>query len=294
MLRRFLSSIALVLCATTFMLAADERATFILTDGERKSGTVVFHGDQHENLFRGYLNLGVDGARDMTFPIEQVAVIDFVGGRPPASELAQLGTAHMLVTRDGATQAGRFVNMIGGTTLLWDNEAGQRQQFGIRDVSRVYLNPQSARTAYRYRPAAAGAATTAAAIPGPGQPARFTTVRVDAQQTWTDTGVTVVKGDLVTFQASGQVQIGPAQGQTATPDGSTSVPRRRPLPRPKRCRGGADWTNRQRRAVWNRDADAAVADAGRRPPHARSQRRQHERQRRVLHRGRVRREMSSR
>ena len=221
MFRRFLSSIALVLCATTFVLAADERATFILTDGARKSGTVVFHGDQHENLINGYLNLGVDGGKDMTFPMEHVAVIDFAGGRPPATELAQLGTAHTLVTRDGATQAGRFVNMIGGGTLLWDNEAGQRQQFAIRDVSRVYLNAQSARTAFRYRPAAASATLPAAA--GAAQPARYTTVRVDALQTWTDTGMTVIKGDLVTFQASGQIQIGPAQGQTATPDGSTSV-----------------------------------------------------------------------
>ena len=215
MFRRFISAAALVACAGIYVFAASERATFILTDGERKSGSVVFHGDQHENLINGYLNLGVDGGKDMTFPIDQVAVIDFVGGTPPASELAQLGNRHMLVTRNGATQAGRFVNMNGGDTLLWDNEAGQRQQYAIRDVSRVYLNPQSARTVFNYT--AAPAAAAAAAAPAQA-PAAGIAVRVDAQAPWTDTGLTVNQGDHVTFNASGRIQV--RAGQAATPDGS--------------------------------------------------------------------------
>ena len=64
--------------------------------------------------------------------MDQVAVIDFTGGRPPTAELAQLGAGQMLVMRDGSTQQGRFVNMIGGDTLLWDNAAGQRQPLAIR------------------------------------------------------------------------------------------------------------------------------------------------------------------
>ena len=51
-------------------------------------------------------------------------MIDFTGGQPAAAELAQLGAGQMLVMRDGTTQQGRFVNMIGGDTLLWDNAAG--------------------------------------------------------------------------------------------------------------------------------------------------------------------------
>src|SRR6185503_11668763 len=136
-MRRFLATIALAACAGLPIMAAPERANFFLTNGERKSGTVVAHVSQAENLINGYLNLGVDGGKDMTFPIDQVAVIDFVGGTPPATELSQLGTRHMLVLRNAATQAGRFVNMTGGDTLFWENEAGQRQQYAIRDVSRV-------------------------------------------------------------------------------------------------------------------------------------------------------------
>ena len=211
MFRRLISAAALVACTGFYVFAATERATFILTDGERKSGPVVFHGDQHENLINGYLNLGVDGGKDMTFPMNQVAVIDFVGGVPPASELAKLGTRHLLVMRDGATQEGRFVNLTGGDTLFWENAGGQQQRFEIQAVARVYLNAQSARTVFNYTaPAATAAAASASATGG-------VTVRVDAQQQWVDTGLTVRQGDRVTFQASGQIQVAP--GETVTPDG---------------------------------------------------------------------------
>ena len=213
MFRRLIATVTLVTCAGIYALAATERATFILTTGERKSGPVVFHGDNHENLINGYLNLGVDGGKDLTFPADQVAVIDFVGGRPAMTELAQLGSSQMLVMRDGATQPGRFINLIGGDTLLWENQSGQRQQFAIHDVSRVYLNPQSARTAFRYNGPTAVAGTAGTLTP----PA---TVRVDARQAWTDTGVTVNQGDRVVFQASGQVQFARGATQTATPDGN--------------------------------------------------------------------------
>ena len=66
----------------------------------------------------------------------------------------------MLVMRDGSTQQGRFVNMIGGDTLLWDTAAGARQQYAIRDVSRVYLNPGSARTVFNAVAQATPVATT--------------------------------------------------------------------------------------------------------------------------------------
>jgi hypothetical protein len=232
MLRRLISSVALVACAGIYIFAA-ERATFILTDGERKSGPVVFHGDQHENLINGFLNLGADNGKEMTFPLHQVAVIDFVGGQPPASELAQLGTEHMLVTRDGTAQQGQLINLIGGDTLLWENLAEQRQQYAIRDVSRVYLNPQSARIAFNYTPPAAPPAAAQEATQATrnqrnqGQAtrrsrgdqgnlgnqgdrrdrsARGVTVRVDPRQGWTDTGMTVNRGESLVFDTGAPVR----------------------------------------------------------------------------------------
>ena len=223
MIRRLIWSAALFACAGIYVFAAAARATFILTDGERKSGIVVFHGGQNENLINGHLNLGVDNGKDMTFPIEQVAVIDFVGGQPPNTELSQLGTRHMLVTRDGGAQPGSFVNMIGGDTLLWENLGGQRQQFAISDVSRVYLNPQSARIAFNYTAPATAPAAGPVTQDTRGAPStqaeRTVTVHVDATQPWTDTGLSVNQGDRVSFQASGQIQVNGRQ--VATPDGSS-------------------------------------------------------------------------
>ena len=265
MYRRLITAVALAACASVYVLAA-ERATFILTDGERKSGPVVFHGDQHENLINGYLNLGVDGGKDLTFPVGQVAVIDFVGGTPASPELAQLGSGHMLVMRGGGTQQGRFINLIGGETLMWENQAGQRQQFAIRDVTRVYLNPQSARTAFNYTPPPvvadnagasgnssnsgnnsgnAGNTTRSRGNPNGstnsgnarssgtardsrnGQRGPDATIRVQAMQEWTDTGLVVNEGDRVVFEASGQIQYASGADHTSTPDGNPGEQRAR-------------------------------------------------------------------
>ena len=68
MLRKAVAIGVLVASAGWYALAA-ERATFILTDGSRRSGQVVFHGDQRENLINGYLNLSNDaGGPEFTYP----------------------------------------------------------------------------------------------------------------------------------------------------------------------------------------------------------------------------------
>src|SRR6267378_8114071 len=126
MVRRLISSFALLASVGSYAFAG-ERATFILTDGERKSGTLAFHTNTREILIDNDFSLARDdGGRELLFHYDQVALIDFVGGRPAQAELAQLGASHMLVLRNGGIQAGRFVNIIGGDTLLWDDPNGQR------------------------------------------------------------------------------------------------------------------------------------------------------------------------
>jgi len=217
MLRRVISTAALVACAGVYAFATPERVNFILTNGERKSGIVAFHGGANENLINGDLNLAQDNAKDLNIHASDVAIIDFVGGRPQAAELAQLGAGQMLVMRDCTAQQGRFVNMINGDTLLWDNAAGQRQQFALKDFSRIYLNPDSARTIYNFNGTSTGnaVATTGTA----------TSVRVDATQAWTDTGITVNAGDHVVFHASGQISFGRSPGQTSDPNGNPAEKR---------------------------------------------------------------------
>jgi hypothetical protein len=218
MLRRFVTSVALVACAAGYVLAATERATFILTDGERKSGPVVFHTDARENLINGMLNLGADNGKEMTFPVDQVAVIDFVGGTPPATELQALPpSGQLLALRNGQTESGRFVNLIGGDTVRWADQNGSQRDIPIRDVSRIYLNPQSARVAFNYNGPAAAVGTSGQTAMAPGE------VRVLANQPWTYTGLTVRKGDRVSFRASGQINFGQSPGQTANADGNDQM-----------------------------------------------------------------------
>lgn len=216
MLRRLIPTVATVACLAAATLAA-ERATFILTDGERKSGELVAHGGNAANLIDGQLNLG-DNGKEQSFQIDQVAVIDIAGGTPSPTELSQIpASGQAVVTRDGKAIPGRFVNIVRGDTLLWENASGQQQQFPVRDVARVYLNPQSARNAFNYNGPAGSAVGTSGTL------ANSRTISVPANRGWTDTGIDVNAGDRVVFQASGEVTFGRSPGQTASPDGNASA-----------------------------------------------------------------------
>jgi hypothetical protein len=226
MIRRILVAIALAACAGAYGLAV-ERATFILIDGERKSGTVVFHTPARENLVNNHLNLGTDDGKEMTFPFNQVAVIDFAGGQPATPELAALpagdGT-HLLVLRDGNSQQGHLLNLVDGETVIWRSIAGQDQRYAIRDVTRIYLNPDRARSTFNYDPNRAdrsggfgrrtpsGVATSGTVASG--------AIRVDARQMWTDTGIDVNKDERVSFRVTGQIQWGSGPDSASGADGN--------------------------------------------------------------------------
>src|SRR2546428_12046199 len=202
MIHRIVSTAALVASVGVSVLAGAERATFILTDGERKSGPVVFHTESRENLINGQLNLGGNDGKEQTFPVDQVAVIDFVGGRPQRAELQALpsdSSTHVLVLRTGgAQQPGRVINMVGGDTVRWQNEAGERQPYAIRDGSRIYLNPQSARTIWN-----ANGIGQRAAIGTSGALLEAGAIRVEANQSGTDTGIRKKRGRHA-FRPAGQ------------------------------------------------------------------------------------------
>jgi len=218
MVRRFISAVAVVICAGLYTLAA-EQVTFILNNGERRSGEVIAAGADGANYVNGQLNLS-----GQPIPVDQVAVIDLTGGTPSAVELSRLpqSSAQAVVLRSGHAQAGKFVNIIRGDTLLWENGAGQQEQYPLRDVSRIYLNAQNARAAYN------APALPATAVPAPAGTAGQTQnqaggVRVHANVAWNDTGITLKSGDMVTFRTTGQVNFGESAGQTAGPDGNPAA-----------------------------------------------------------------------
>lgn len=213
MSRRVFAIASLIVGASLYVWAA-EHATFVLTDGQRKSGAVVAHGGRGNNLIDDNFNLAVDGGREESFPFSQVAVIDFVGGQPPAAELLALPSdlSHILTLRSGAVLPGRFINMRNGQTVVWQNSAGQEQELPIGQVSRIYLNPQSARMVYGVgnepQPAAVGTAGTTPAG----------SIRVDGNIPWVDSGMYVRRGDRIAFNATGDVNSAP--GASGGPAGS--------------------------------------------------------------------------
>jgi len=62
---------------------------------------------------------------------------------------------------------------------------------------------------------------SAGGAPVIGSSAGSQTVRVNSQQRWTDSGLNVRAGDVLTFNASGQIAMSDAAGDTASPAGST-------------------------------------------------------------------------
>src|SRR5258708_1951206 len=133
-LRMIAATAALVACVAVSTSAA-ARATFILTNGGRASGELVFHGGQGNNMIDNQLNLA-DNGREQSYPLDSVAVIDLAGGAPSQDELSKtLGKPQAMALRNGFVQGGQFVNIQNGTTLVWRNEAGDVQRYEIGRAS---------------------------------------------------------------------------------------------------------------------------------------------------------------
>jgi hypothetical protein len=217
--RRFISAVAIVASVSVYAFAADQ-ATFILNNGERRSGELTATGPEAANYVNGRLTLS-----GQPVPLEQVAVIDFTGGgTPPAIELQRVPPTggQAVVLRSGHAEGGKFVNIVRGDTLMWEDHNGQQQQYPLREVTRIYLNSTNAHAAYRAPGGPATSAAPAVATSGQSQ-APQGAIQVQANVPWTDTRITVKSGDMVSFQATGQINFGQSPGQQAGPDGNPAA-----------------------------------------------------------------------
>jgi len=215
MSRRFISAVALVAGLGMYALAA-EQATFVLNNGERRTGELSASGPDAANFVNGQLTLN-----GQPIPLDQVAVIDLAGGSaPPSIELSRVPATggQAVVMKSGHAEGGKFVNIVRGDTLLWQDHNGQQQQYPLRDVTRIYLNSTNAHAAYKAPASSSGSTPPPVGTSGQAQ-APAGGVRVNANA-WTDTRITVKAGDMVSFQASGEITFGQSQGQTAGPDGN--------------------------------------------------------------------------
>jgi len=191
---RLKTALFFVVLSLTFLIgtaAAQAPATFLLKSGERISGDLI------ELDASGY-HIIVNGQERRIVP-DDLAVIDFTGDARsfPANETQKLTSGqNLLVLRDGAMFAGRM-NDVGGTRpkLIYFAYPEGPQTTSSDRVARIYLSS----------PPSAAAGTAGSTPQNPtDQPG---TVRVLANRPWTSTGITVQKGQVIQFSATGQVQL---------------------------------------------------------------------------------------
>lgn len=234
-LQHALTTIAALALTTGGLVAQQERATFILNDGERMSGTVVFDRGARANVRGGANDFSVrvpDGT-EVPIAFEDVTVIDFVGGLPIEEELTALPVdGHLLSLRNGELRRGRLVDLVRGNTVLWENPRGAVVELPMYQVRRIYLNGDRAREMYRFGDAGPSDVTASNSTRNPRlrgrRPAPTNTfarltelgsIAVSARQPWTDTNLTVRAGEYLVFDPAGEISFSRDREHVSTPEG---------------------------------------------------------------------------
>jgi len=188
MLKRTVLSVFCAAALFTGAAYAQDSATLTLRSGEKVSGQLVDLGGV------GY-TMRVNG-NERHVAQNDVAAIDFTGG----------------VLRNGQTFDGSLYD-IGGTSplRLTIRTANGEREVASNEVARILIaRPQNA---------VATSGTTPAIANTPSVPGAIT---VQANQPWTSTGITVKKGQRVTFTITGEVQVSDDPNDVATGDGAKS------------------------------------------------------------------------
>jgi len=199
---------------------ANHPATFVMRNGDKVSGDLSYKGGSAYTL----------NGRD--YEAQDVAVVAFVNDDPSADELGKISMQdnnpneldrHAFVTRNGQVMLGKLYKFSpDGETITFDARDGGRRDISANDLARIYINPGAARSVYNNilrsgtQPVAVATTGVASAPPG--------TISVNGNQAWTDTQITVKKGDLYVFSATGQVRVasGDSPEAVAGPDGAAA------------------------------------------------------------------------
>jgi hypothetical protein len=237
MIRRACPPIVAAIVMSAIPLSALEHATFVLTNGERIRGEVVFHTDARTNIREdtNEFNVKIASGIEMPIPFAQVVAIDFAGGTPQPAEIAALPLeGHLLTLRNGETRVGRLVDLIGGDTIRWRTSGGDEVNVPIADARRIFLQTDRVREVYNLPDTPATTAETAVPATAPSRagakpsPGLGTTVAVRGALPWTDSGVTVRRGQSVRFEVSGEVfytrTTGTGPAGAGAPNASASYP----------------------------------------------------------------------
>ncbi len=196
--------LALAIAALPLSAAlAQESATLTLRSGEKITG-------QLEDLGGVGFTVRVNGAQRQ-IPQNDVAVIDFAGSSMTDADWAKVPEgSKRVILKSGESIIGELAD-IGGSSPL---RLTIRTSSGDRDISSSEVNH-----IVLARPS--GVAATSGSNPNL-QAGTGAGITVSAKQAWTATAMTVRRGEVLSINANGEVQLSTDSNDIATPFGSKS------------------------------------------------------------------------
>lgn len=178
-------------------LTAQESATFTLRSGERVSGQLVDMGGS------GFA-VRVNG-QDRQIPTGEMALIDLSGSSMNQSDWDRVSGEHVLWLRNGETLTGELVDVGGTSPLRISFRTGNGERtLQSNEVSRIALG----------RPSNVGSGSGSSSGGGSGSG-----ITVSARQAWTPTGITVRRGEQLSFTADGEIRISGNSDDVASASG---------------------------------------------------------------------------
>ncbi len=213
MLKRTFLALSLVALAATGIAQAQENATLILKSGERISG-------QLEDMGGVGFTIKVNGV-DRQIPTNDVAVIDFGAADMTSEDWSKISSGQQVAwLKNGQMVEGSLYD-IGGSQPLritFKTASGDRD-ISSSEISRIVLA----------RPNNVNPVATSGSTASPSGSA----ITVSGRQQWTPTGIYVQRGQVVTLQSSGEIQLSGDANDISTVDGARTqrYVSRSPLPR---------------------------------------------------------------
>jgi hypothetical protein len=184
---------------TSLPASAQEPATLVMRSGERISGELV-------DLSGVGFTIRVNG-QDRNVDASQVAAVEFTPGGPSGEVRSRLQSGRpIVVLRNGQVIEGSL-NDIGGTHPLRVtlNTASGPRDYTSSDIAQIFYSDSGA----------VGTSGTVTQEVPPGD------IRVDANRPWTDTGITVRRGERLMFNSTGNINL--AEGLSAGVNGTSAT-----------------------------------------------------------------------
>lgn len=228
MLQRWVIGLAAVWLGIGTFASAQDRATVQMRDGSK------FEGRIEEMTAAGELFVRVSQNDQRRVPVTSVALIDRAGGASglPDTEIREAtGSQHLLLLSNGSSLKGQLLAIRGGQgsangdqprTYVFRSSDGREQTFGPDQVARVYLGT------YPFAASTGGAttATTPANNPTSDLAAGVDTpgaIRVSANGGWVSTGMRVQRGERISFNTTGEVQLSDNRSDRARAAGTARM-----------------------------------------------------------------------